>query len=114
MFTSTSMLTLVSALVGAGAYAQDVPAETAPAVPLAAVADIRRARVEIYCGHNSQAVASIRAARNQLTSLSASASARTLAALDQAARLTRQNQYTRAELALESALGHLDSASRRG
>jgi hypothetical protein len=114
MFTSPSMLTLVGALVGAGAYAPEPPADAAagPLLPPQVAAEIRRARVEIYCGHNAAALAGIRTASRQLRAGGGAMPARTLAALDQAAWLARHNRHAAAELALEDALNQLPAADR--
>jgi len=113
MSNNTSMATLVGALVGAGAYG---PATSAAAVasvplraPLQAISQIQHARVEIYCGHNAQAVADIRAASQQLRSAGRAPSL-ALAMLGEAAWLARQNQYERAAQALEAALLQIDAA----
>jgi hypothetical protein len=91
-------------MVGAGAYAPVMPVSAAEPVPGQAVADIQRARVEIYCGHGWQAVAVIRAASQQLRDSTARVSGETFAALDEAAWLARHDQYARAEQALDTAL----------
>jgi hypothetical protein len=108
MLTTPSLLTVAGAAVGAGAYAQERPdAADLPLIPVQATIDIHRARIEIYCGHNALAVASIRAASRQLLASAAVAQAEALAALELAARLTRQDKYGQAEQALEAALAHL-------
>lgn len=109
MFTKVSIFTLVSALVGVSAYAQAEPAAAGEPIPVGAVTDIRRARVEIYCGHNSQAVVGIRAASQQLRASTAAVPPEALAALDQADWLVRHDQYARAAQALDSALAHIAS-----
>ena len=112
MFTTTTMFTLIGALVGAGAYAPEAPVVAAIApIPLQAVADVRRARVDIYCGHNAQAVAGIRSASATLRVSNATVPAEALAALDQAAWMMRHDEYVRAEQALDAALGHMDALS---
>lgn len=112
MLTSTSMLSLVGALVSAGSYCQpdELPA-TAPAVTAQAVADIRRARVELYCGHDGQAVVDMRAARASLQKAVGVTPALALAALDEAAWHTRRGRYESAELALDHALERLQPDS---
>ncbi|KQV78906.1 hypothetical protein [Rhizobacter sp. Root1221] len=112
MFNATS-LTLVKALVGATAYAQPAPSAAVEPIPVQAVAHIHRARVDIYCGHNTEAVAGIRAASEQLRTSSAVVPAETFAALEQAAWLTRHDQYLQAEEALETALARMTPASAR-
>ena len=89
MFNNTSSTRFVGALAAASSY---VPAMTAVAPePMSehAVAELRKARVEIYCGHNNQAVAGIRAARRQLHASSMASSSPIFATLDEASWLTR-------------------------
>jgi len=107
MFTRKPIVSLVTALVGATTYAQAEPAAAANPIPLEAVTEIRRARVEIYCGHNSEAVSGIRAAGRQLRALSSAVPPEVIAALDQADWLVRHRQYDRAEQALDTALAHM-------
>lgn len=107
MFNSSSSFPLIGALVGASAYAQAVPPFAEPMVPIQAVENIQRARVDIYCGHRMQAVADIRAARQQLRASGAKLSPKTLAALDEAAWLTRRRQHALAEQSLDSVLQQL-------
>jgi hypothetical protein len=103
MFIST--LSLVDALVHAGAYAEEPPA---PGALLAShadvVADINSARVELYCDHNDRAVAEIRAARRHLMHAAGPVPAGAFDALNQASWLVRHDQYAQAEQALEAAL----------
>src|SRR5690348_11457127 len=82
MFNNTSAFALVSAVIGAGAYAKPLPATPHSQVPLQAVESIQRARVAIYCGHPQQAVSDIRAAGQQLRASGAPVSRETLSALD--------------------------------
>lgn len=108
MFTATPVFTLVSALAGAGAYAHERPANAEPPDHAAQVAaHILQARVEIYCGHNASAIAGIRTAREQLQASAGTVPVESLAALDQAAWLTRHDHYALAERALQAALAHL-------
>ena len=104
MLTTSSVFSLVGALVGAGAYATEAPVAAAVPHPQQAVADIHRARVEIYCGHNTLAVAGIRAASERLRASSALVPSATFAALDRAAWHARNNHHERAEQALDAAL----------
>jgi hypothetical protein len=113
MSTATSTLTLVKALVGATAYAQPLTAAVLEPIPVQAVAAINRARVEIYCGHNAEAVAGIRAASQQLRASSAVVPAETFVALEQAAWLARHDQYVQAEQALETALARVTPEGTR-
>jgi hypothetical protein len=107
MVNTSSMFTLVSALVGAGGYVQTNPVAAPAPVPEQVVFDLKRARVDIYLGHNSQAVAGIRAAGRQLRALPGAVPARTFAMLDEAAWLTRHNEYARAEQVLDKALSQI-------
>lgn len=118
MTSYTPVFTLVSALAGAGAYAHEAhepPADAAArrTASQQAAAHIHHARVEIYCGHNAEAMAGIRTAREQLQASAGPAPAESLAALDQAAWLTLHDQYTLAEQALEAALAHLPPSARQ-
>jgi hypothetical protein len=114
MLTSTPVFTLVSALAGAGAYAHEQPADAGASDHAAqVVAHILHARVEIYCGHNAAAIAGIRTAREQLQASAGAVPVESLAALDQAAWLTRHDHYALAELALEAALNHLPPTFKR-
>lgn len=113
MFTATSTLTLVQALVGANAYAQPAPSATVAPIPVQALAQIQHARVEIYCGHNAQAVADIRGASQQLRASSAVVPRETFVALEQAAWLARHDQYVNAEQALETALAGITADGAR-
>ena len=112
MFTSTSMLSLVGALVSAGSYCppDELRAES-PAVTAQAVADIAHARVELYCGHDGQAVADLRAARASLQKAGGPTPAAALAALDEASWHARRGRYQSAELALQHALEQLSPDS---
>lgn len=113
MFTPNSMLTLVSALVGAGAYGTNPHDEVATASPSVqqAVACIHHARVDIYCDHGEGAVADIRAARQHLNGSTGVMRVAALTALDQAAWFARNDDYSRAELALDKALAMLADAA---
>ncbi len=113
MFNATPVFTLVSALASAGAYAHEPPAEAGtPGTAARVVASIRHARVELYCGHNESAIAGIRNAREQLRAAAGVVPVESLAALDQAAWLTRHDHYVLAEQALDAALDHLPPAFR--
>ena len=100
-----SMLSLVGALLSATAYGSEgVPAAPSP-VPEQAVAEIRSARVQLYCDHDVQAMADIRAARSRLEDGAPLARARS--ALDEAAWHARHGRFQDAELALDDALARL-------
>ena len=100
-------LVFVDAMVGATAYAH--PQAVAKALPFAteAIAHVQRARVDIYCSHNNQAIVAIREARQALQSVSFEGVADILVALDEASWHTRHNEFVRAEDALESALDQM-------
>jgi hypothetical protein len=107
MVSTASTFTLISALIAGSAYSpllQDVRIEP---IPAQAIADIRRARVEIYCGHNTQAVADIGAARRCLRASSTTLPREMLATLDHAAWLARHDHYRLAEEALDAALAQI-------
>ncbi len=110
MFNNTSTTRLVGALAAASSYVPAMTGATAAAAgPMSApaVAELRKARVEIYCGHNNQAEAGIRAARRQLHASSFASSSPIFATLDEASWLTRHDQYELAEHALDKALDQL-------
>lgn len=105
MFHSITPFTTIHALVGAGAYVP--PRPTLPPnipVPHEAIENIMRARVDIYCGRNQQAVADIRAARSQLRSSHATVSPEAYVGLDEASWCTRHHDHVTAERSLESVL----------
>ena len=96
---------LPGALVVAGAYSHDHGAEVPHhAIPPKALSDIRRARVEIYCGHNHTAVACIHTALLLLGDNASQVPAAVLVSLSQAAWLARRDHYLEAEEALDAAL----------
>lgn len=109
MSNAHSLLSVAGALVDAGAYARvPLDADAAAADPGPAAAEIRRARVELYCDHNDAALSCIRAASGRLADLLPVGVAVAVALdLEVAARLTRQNKYLEAEQALEAALEHI-------
>lgn len=107
MFSNTSTTRFVGALAAANSYVPAVSAAASEPVSAFAVAELQKARVEIYCGHNDQAVAGIRAARRQLHAASIASSAPIFATLDEASWLTRHDQHLLAEHALEKALDQL-------
>jgi len=104
-----SKLSLVGALLSATAYGgEGVPNAPSP-VPEQAVAEIRSARVQLYCGHHLQAMADIRAARGRLEE--GVPLAPTRAALDEAAWHARHGRFQDAEAALDDALARLRDGS---
>lgn len=107
MFNNTSAFALVSAVIGASAYAKPLATAVQAPVPLQAVESIQRARVAIYCGHPQQAVSDIRAAGQQLRDSGAPVSHETLAALDEAAWLARHHDHVLAERSLDHALDQI-------
>lgn len=107
MIRSGSMLGVVAAMLGIGIYGTQVlPAVPTPGIPDEVIADIRRARVDLYCSNDSRAVAAIRSARQQLRGQGAPVHAGMLKALDEAAWQVRQHHFREAEDALEDALRH--------
>ena len=103
---------LAGALPGAGAHRPEAHAATpATLVPAEVLAEIRRARVELYCGRDAQAVADIRAAREQLRRCGAPRHVVALQALDAASWLARHGHTMEAEDALDAALTRLEAAA---
>ena len=102
------MLSLVGALLSAGTYMPDDAVAATRPVPRQAVADIRRARVELYCGNDAQAVETIRAARSRLGDRAGVPTARARAVLDKASWLARHGRFQDAVQALDHALASLD------
>jgi len=110
MFTSASTIGVVAALVGATAYhAPDPASSDAQAGFAPAATEIRRAQVELYCGHTDQALAGIRAARQQLQLPHESIHADAVATLYRAAWLTRKGRVADAEQAMQDALARLQA-----
>ena len=110
MSTSLSLSRLVGALVGACGYvAAPLPAANA-GVPIEAVADIRQARVELYCGHDAQMQVDLRAACRQLRELPGPPARNAVIALGEAAWLARHGEFLGAAQALDRALVHLGTA----
>ena len=107
MVNPPSTIALFGALVSASAYAHTAPAAVAAPVPMLAVENIQRARVDIYCGHDQQAIAEIRQASQQLQASGAAIPSEALAALDAAAWLTRRRQHVLAEESLQGALDRI-------
>jgi hypothetical protein len=104
-------LAFTRALVSAGAYVPDHHTEAAVVlVPAEVLAEIRRARIELYCGHDVQAVADIRAAREQLRRCAPPLQVVALQALDAASWLARHGHTNEAEDALDTALARLEAA----
>ncbi|HSW07341.1 hypothetical protein [Aquabacterium sp.] len=114
MLTFNATAPLINALMAADAYAHE-PAlgRAATPVPLPTLAAILRARVEIYCDHDRQAIADIHAARDSLRTLPVSVPFEAFAALDQAVWRVRQHDYTAAEQALDQALAQLHPNATR-
>lgn len=95
--------TVVGALIGATTCVH--PANAAMAtVPTPAIDAIQRARVDIYCSHNTLALVNIRAAGVNLQKHLAPISVAAITALDQAAWSTRHQDYRQAVQALDRAL----------
>jgi hypothetical protein len=114
MFKSTSMLGLVSALVSASAYSPAEAATSSERAPVQAMAELRRARVELYCSHDAQAVANIRAAREQLRRHASPLLSDAMTMLDQAAWLVRHGHLEAAEEALQHAIARLEADAAQG
>jgi hypothetical protein len=112
MFKSTSMLGLVGALVSASAYSPAEATTSAPGgtqAPVQAMAELRRARVELYCSHDALAVANIRAAREHLRRYASPLLGDAMTMLDQAAWLVRHGHLEAAEEALQHAIARLEA-----
>ena len=107
MSNNLPSLLFVDAMVGATAYAQPLGEASVPVPPTAASEQIRRAQVDIYCGHDGQALTAIREARHTLQSSATSMVADTLSALDEAAWFIRHHDFHQAERALEDALDNM-------
>ena len=107
MFSNTSTTRFVGALAAASSYAPAVSAAATEPVSAYAVAELQKARVEIYCGHSDQAVAGIRAVRRELHASSVASTSPIFATLDEASWLTRHDQHLLAEHALDKALDQL-------
>lgn len=113
MFTSASTIGVLAALVGASAYHAPDPASSAAQARCGpAATDIRRAQVELYCGHTDLALAGIRAARQRLQLAHEPIDADAVAALDRAAWLTRKGRVADAEQAMQEALARLQADAR--
>lgn len=120
MMSHSSSVTLVSAVLGAGAYIEDGP-PPAPDSPgtlkmremrrSKALGNIRLAQVDLFCDHTDHAVAEIRAAQADLASVGLGGDSYTTEALERAAWLARHNQYLEANEALESARAGISRAS---
>ncbi|MBW0168649.1 MAG: hypothetical protein ACT6SF_05165 [Hydrogenophaga sp.] len=102
---------VVDALVGATAYLHPHQQAGDTPFPADAVVHLQKARVDIYCSHNNEAMWEIKEARRALSNSPTASLASVLVALDQAAWLTRHNEFLRAEEALETALDHIRGLS---
>jgi len=109
MNTPLSLSPLIPALIGAGAYTPD-PRDAArhAQLPPQALADVRRARVELYCDHKAQALLCIRAALILLGDSPEPVSPALMGSLAQAAWLARQGRYVAAEAALDAVLAGME------
>jgi hypothetical protein len=111
VFRSPTTFGVVAALVSAGGYpAPAAAAAGSDALPQQAATDIRRAQVQLYCGHSAEAVAGIRSACGYLHPPRHALHAAALAQLDRAAWLARRERVTEAEDALQAALALLQVA----
>ncbi|MEY4753347.1 MAG: hypothetical protein RJA44_1022 [Pseudomonadota bacterium] len=120
MMSPSSSVTLVSAVLGAGAYIEDGPPPTPESPGIAklremrrskALGNIRLAQVDLFCDHTDHAVAEIRAAQADLASVGLDSDHGTAETLERAAWLARHNQYLEANAALESARAGISRAS---
>jgi hypothetical protein len=94
---------LASAFIYSGA---GVPAP-AIEVPAEVLSEIRRARIELYCGHDGAMHAQLRAAREHLRDSRCTGADVAMVALANAAWLARRRQFDAAGAALNRALAHL-------
>lgn len=106
-------LLIVDAMVGATAYTPPHHGTSEAPLSAAAMDHVRRAQVDIYCSHNSQAMSAIREARDAVLATPAEGVGDTLVALDEATWFTRHNDFVHAEEALELALAHMRAMSRQ-
>ena len=105
--TFNASSTTIDALVAAAGHASEgAPASATAPVDPHVRAEIDLARVHLYCGHEAQAVISIRSARALLRACDGLAHADALADLEEAAWLARNGRVEPAERALERALMH--------
>lgn len=112
MNTPLSLSPLIPALIGAGAYSQDAhDAEHRAQLPQQVLADVRRARVELYCDHDAQALQCIRAALSVLVNSPDPVSPELVGSLVRAAWLARMGHYVDAEAALDVVLVGMESSS---
>ncbi len=111
MFHNTSGFVLVAAMASATSYAAPDAAVggNAQADRARAGADIRHARVELYCDHTPQAIAAIRRASHTLEAGAHAADPRALAALDEAAWQARHDHTGEAVAALDTAITRLET-----
>ncbi|NML46198.1 hypothetical protein HHL11_20790 [Ramlibacter sp. G-1-2-2] len=108
---SNPLGSLFGALIGATAYvAAEVP-QLPASVPDEVRAEIRHARVELYCDHRDSAINDIRAACTHLRQRPGPLCGETLARLEQANWLVRRRQFGPAQDALERALASLETLS---
>ena len=105
--SSISASSFVNALVSGSAYPHPATAIGGARTPSAAIASLRHARVDIYCGHNAQALANIHTASKQLRDFLAGRPSQTLGQLEQVVWLTRQNHFQQAEQALEDLIDQM-------
>lgn len=109
MTRSESMYSLVGAVVGAGAYEFDGHDRQAAhdAFSAEALADVRAARVELYCVHTERVLDAIRDARHHLEMAAGALPSGALTALDRAAWHARRDHFDETLAALESALAQM-------
>lgn len=102
---------LFGALIGATTYVAAEAPQLPADVPDEVRAEIRHARVELYCDHRGGAINDIRAACTQLRQRPGPLCSETLAMLEQASWLVRQRQFGPAQQALERAQASLETLS---
>jgi hypothetical protein len=97
----------VAALASAVAYsAAAAPAPTIE-VPEEALSEIRRARIELYCGHDRAMQSQVRAAREHLRDSGCRGAEAAVVILANAAWLARRGRFQAAGEALNRALAQL-------
>lgn len=105
--TSSFSSTALSAMVSAVSHEPEGPlADAAAHLDPRVRAEIDHARVDLYCGRDTEAVANIRAAREHLRESAGLSHVQALTDLDEAAWFARLGRTAPAELALERALLH--------
>src|SRR4051794_30592689 len=107
MSTLFSRHAAVAALASALAYSAAAPPEPTIEVPGEALSEIRRARLELYCGHDRAMQAQVRAACEHLRDSGCTGAEAAVVTLASAAWLARRGQFQSAGDALNRALAQL-------